>query len=132
MCNTLISVVGTLAGTLLGTWLGYVLSIRSSERNFRRMVLRDITFEYRRLAHSRESGGIQGLIKAGICQCENNKEYAYALNLVDDLKREIESGVDWRPANGDYVKFFTRLRREGMDPRNGHQMRDLKAQVENT
>jgi hypothetical protein len=94
MCETLITGALALIGTLLGTWLGYFLSTRQYEKNFRRTVLRDIAFEYRRLAETRESGGIHGLIKAGICQCKNNHEYAHVLQLIDDLQPKIAVGVD--------------------------------------
>jgi hypothetical protein len=130
MYDTVISVIGTLVGTLLGVFLGYFLSTRESEKHFRRTVLHEIAVEYRRLANRRQTGGIQGLIRAGICQCKNNKEYAYVIDLVDDLKPEIEIGDNWRPNNGKYVAFFTRLRTEGMDPRSGQQMVDLKNRVD--
>jgi len=130
MCATLISVLGTLSGALLGTWLGYFLSTRQNDTQFRRTVLRDIAFEYRRLASLRESGGIQGLVRAGIYQCENDREYAYVLNLVDDLKPEIELGEKWRPKSGKYVEFFRRVKSEGKDPRSTEQMVDLKKAVD--
>lgn len=130
MCEILVTGVITLAGTLLGTWFGYHLSSRQSEKLFRRTVLRDIAFEYRRLADTRTSGHIHGLIQAGICQCESNKEYAYVLDLADDLQPKIDAGKDWRPKNGNYVEFFARLKRERMDPINVQQVAKLKNQVE--
>ena len=129
-CAALIPVIGTLAGALLGTWLGYFLSTRQDERNFRRIVLRDIAFEYRRLANSGESGGVQGLIRAGIYQCETDRDYDRVLSLVDDLKPKIEPGDDWRPGNGKYVEFFARLRNQGKDPTSAQQLLDLKKEVE--
>ena len=96
--------------------------MRQNDRQFRRTVLRDIAFEYRRLASLRESGGIQGLIRAGIYQCENDREYACVLNLVDDLKPEIELGENWRPKSGKHVEFFTRLKSEGKAPTSTPQM----------
>lgn len=69
MNGAIISVIGTLVGTVLGAFLGYYLSALASEKYFRRTVLREIAFEYRRLANHRDSGGVQGLIRAGICQC---------------------------------------------------------------
>ncbi len=109
MYETLVAGVLAIMGTLLGTWFGYFLSTRQSEKNFRRTVLRDIAFEYRRLAETRESGHIHGLIKAGICQCENNNEYVHVLKLMDDLQPKIPVGHEWRPLNGNYVEFFMRL-----------------------
>ena len=70
------------AATLLGVWLGYYLAVRQAENQFRRTVLRDIAFEYRRLASSSESGVVQGLIRAGICQCQKDREYSYVVNLI--------------------------------------------------
>lgn len=131
MSETLISVFGTLIGTLLGTVLGYFLSIRQSEKNFRRIVLRDIAFEYRRLANQRETGGIHGLIRAGICQCNNDHEYAYVLSLVDDLQPKIETKEYWRPKNGKYAEFFSLLKTQGKDPLNEQEMLELKNIFEN-
>lgn len=130
MSATLISVVGTLLGTLLGTWLGYLLSMRQNQTHFRRTVLRDIAFEYRRLASLRQTGGIQGLIRAGIYQCENDREYTYVLNLVDDLRPVFELGENWRPKNGKYVEFFARLKTQGKDPTSTPEMLGLKNEIE--
>ncbi len=130
MFAALISVFGTLIGTLLGTWLGYFLSTRQNEKHFRQIVLRDIAFEYRRLAGLGESGGIQGLIRAGIYQCENDHEYAYVLDLVDDLKPKMELGEQWRPKNGKYVEFFAILKTQRKSPTNMPQMLELKNLVE--
>jgi hypothetical protein len=126
MFTTLISVVGT----LLGTWLGYFLSLRQSQMYFRRTVLRDIAFEYRRLASLRETSGISGLIRAGIYQCQNDREYAYVLRLVDDLRPVFDLREDWRPKNGKYAEFFARLKTQGKEPTSTPQMLDLKNEVE--
>lgn len=119
-----------LIGALLGAWLGYFLSTRQNEKHFRRTVLRDIAFEYRNLANSRVTGGIHGLIRAGICQCANNCEYSYVLNLVDDLQPKIDTGDEWRPENGKYVKFFSLIKTQGKDPLNTQEMLELKNIVE--
>jgi hypothetical protein len=130
MFTTLISVAGTLLGTLLGAGLGYLLSLRQSERHFRRIVLRDIAFEYRCLANSRQTGGVQGLIRAGIHQCQNDREYMYVVDLIDDLSPVLKLGDNWRPRNGKYVEFFARLKTQGRDPTSTPEMLALKKEVE--
>ncbi len=126
MTTALLSILGV----LLGTWSGYRLSLAHSERLFRRTVLRDIAFEYRRLSDSRESGHVQGLIRSGICQCQNNQEYEDALNLVDDLCPDIPAGKDWRPTSGNFVEFFAQLKDQGIDPTNSEQMQKLKKGID--
>jgi len=104
--------------------------MRQNQTHFRRTVLRDIAFEYRRLASLRQTGGIQGLIRAGIYQCENDREYTYVLNLVDDLRPVFELGENWRPKNGKYVEFFARLKTQGKDPTSTPEMLGLKNEIE--
>jgi hypothetical protein len=131
MNQTLISNIVAVIGVLLGTSLGYFLSVRANENNFRRTVLREIAFEYRRLANSRIAGHVQGLIQAGILQCESNKEFAFVLSLVDDLNPQIEIGDQWRPKNGNYLEFFALLKRERIDSTSRQQLVELKNRVEN-
>ena len=124
------SAVAAILGTLLGTWLGYRLSLAQSERNFRRTVLREIAFEYRKLANSRTSGHIQGLIQAGILQCNSDDEFLQVLDLADNLSPAISPGKDWRPLNGRLTEFFTRLVEENKDPTNCEQMNVLRQEVD--
>ena len=130
MQSNFIPICGTLLGTLLGTWLGYRLSFAQTERTFRRTVLRDIAFEYRKLADLGTAGGVQGLIRAGILQCKSDREFSQVLELVDDLSPAFPLGEDWRPVNKRYREFFRRLEAEGINPTNGNQLRTLKKEIE--
>ncbi len=73
---------------------------------------------------------MQGLIRSGICQCQDNKEYEDVLTLIDDLCPVIPAGKDWRPTSGNFVEFFTQLKDQGIDPTNFEQMQKLKKNVE--
>lgn len=126
----LISIGGTLAGTLGGVLVGYWLSNRSIEQQFRRSVLMDIAFEYRRLGNAGECGGVQGLVRAGICQCMSNREFECVLNLIDDPATRYETGVDWRPSNRKFLEFFSRIRTEKVKCTDVKALHELKARVE--
>jgi len=128
--NIMESAVAAIIGTLLGTWLGYRLSLAQSERNFRRTVLRSIAFEYRQLANSGTAGDIQGLILAGILQCNSDDEFRQVLDLAENLSPTIPPGKSWRPLNGRFTEFFTRLVSENKDPANSTQMKVLKQEVD--
>jgi hypothetical protein len=130
MCDELVAALVGIIGTVAGTLLGYFLTARQNSQYFRRTVLRDIAFEYRRLAELRAAGDVQGLIIAGIGQCKSDDEYLEVLSLVDDLQPKIGTGNDWRPKNGRYRKFFDLLRQRQYDPTNSDQMRQLKREVE--
>jgi len=126
----MVSAIAAIIGTLLGTLLGYRLSLAQSERNFRRTVLREIAFEYRQLADSRTAGHIQGLIRAGILQCNSDDEFRQVLDLAENLRPTIPPGKDWRPLNGRFTEFFTRLVAENKDPIDIEQMKALRKEVD--
>ena len=124
------TILGTLLATLVGVWPGYRLSKSQSERHYRRTIIRAIALEYRQLARERTCAGISGLLRAGVQQCQDNKEYRQVLDLIDDLDPKIPTGTDWRPSNGDYHAFFSEMRSKNMDPTNSVQMLELKKEIE--
>lgn len=130
MNDAWISVIGTLLGTLVGSLVTHWFANAQSKQYFRRVVLRDIALEYRRLAETGADGDLSGLIRAGIRQCKNNKEYLQVLNLTDDLQPKIETGTKWRPNNGKYVTFFKLLRERKINPTEGEQVQSMKQDVE--
>ena len=93
-------------------------------------MLGDIAREYRRLSNTRESSRVQGLVRAGICQCNSDREFEYVLNLIDDLGTSLETGVDWRPSNGKFLEYFSRIRSEKVKCTDVKALHELKARVE--
>lgn len=130
MDGTLISVIGTHGGTLAGTALGYYLPTYENEKNFRRTVLRDIAFEYRAIGRTGGSADVDGLLRAGICQCQTDEEYVYVIELIGDLYPEFNLHTFWRPNNGRYLEFFALLRKNGVDPLNRQALEALRREVE--
>lgn len=120
----------SILGTLLGTVLGYRLHAAFQEKLTRRLILREIAFEYRRLANSRESGGLNGLIRAGILQCSTEREAREVLSLVDDLAPALKVGTAWRPKNGHILRFLRTLREKNIDPTNGHAVEKVRMDID--
>ncbi|WP_052881336.1 hypothetical protein [Kiritimatiella glycovorans] len=120
----------SILATLLGVLLGYRLHSAFQEKLTRRLILREIAFEYRRLASTRESGGVSGLIRAGILQCVTERETRQVLSLVDDLAPVIEAGSEWRPKSGRILEFLRTLRKEGIDPTDIQAVNEIRRRID--
>ena len=126
METALISILATLLGTVLGYWLHSAFE----EKLTRRLILREIAFEYRRLANSRESGGVDGLIRAGILQCSTERETREVLSLVDDLAPAFKVGTAWRPKKAHILRLLRTLREKGIDPTNVQAVEEVRMEID--
>lgn len=128
METTLIPIFATIFGTVLGYWLHSTFQ----EEVTRRLILREIAFEYRRLANSRETGGVPGLIRAGILQCSTERETREVLSLIEDLAPELEVGTEWQPKKeGRILKLLRTLReRDGIDARNSEDVAKVRMEID--